>query len=153
MAKYLYPDLSVQNYRSLHHVAKYSILSDIITDRLGFKGDHLRAAVKVMYYFLEHNDVNLLKLQKNRLLEKDHFFDKSLTLRQLRSLFGSLKKDHQLLQKNEYNKLHKKEGKKGVYVLLDSDYKKRLDQIVKAEKTTITALLVELIDSKLPGHS
>lgn len=153
MAKYLFPDLSINDYLSLHHLSKYSILSKLIADRLGFKDEHLRASVKVLYYFLEDQPVKILNIQKNRLLEKDHFFDKSLSLRQLLSLFGRLKKEHQLRQKQLYNQLHKNEGKKGVYILLDEDYKNRLDRIVKSEKTTITALIQKLIDSKLPEHS
>lgn len=148
MAKYLYPDLKYDDYKSLHHTKKISLLKEIISYRLLFKNEYLSVSSRLLFYILEGQNFTLLTIQKKRYLESDFFFDKSLSLRELRSRLGYYKKNHIKLQKRKANKTHKKEGKKGVYVLLDAEHKKKLSVLLKAKKTTITAMFIDLIDSE-----
>lgn len=147
MAKYLYPDLKNDDYISFHHTKKLSILREIISDRLSFKDEYLSVCSRMLFYILENQPINLLTLQKKRYLENNYFFDKSDSLRVLRSTLGRLKKEHLRALKSLQNKKHVNEGKKGVYVLLDSDYQKKLEIALKGNKMTLTALFISFIDS------
>lgn len=150
MAKFLYSDLKNDAYKSLHHLKKLAILRAIIEDRLSFKNEYLSVCSRLLYYALELESISILTIQKKRYLESDYFFDKSASLRDLRSRLGRLKKEHIRLSKSLQNKKHVNEGKKGVYVLLDSDYQKKLEIALKGNKTTLTALFTNFIDSMQP---
>jgi hypothetical protein len=150
VAKYLYSDLKIDEYKALHHTKKLSILREIIIDRLSFKNEYLSVCSRFLYYALELEPISILTIQKKRYLENDYFFDKSASLRDFRSRLGRLKKEHLRLSKALQNKKHVNEGKKGVYVLLDSDYQKKLEIALKGNKTTLTALFNNFIDSLQP---
>lgn len=150
MAKFLYSDLKNDAYKSLHHLKKLAILRAIIEDRLSFKNEYLSVCSRLLYYALELEPISILTIQKKRYLENDYFFDKSASLRDFRSRLGRLKKEHLRLSKALQNKKHVNEGKKGVYVLLDSDYQKKLEIALRGNKTTLTALFTNFIDSMQP---
>lgn len=156
MAKYLYSDLKIEDYKLFHHTKKLSILKDLISSRLGFKDDFLSVTSRIVFYCLEQNSSSILTIQKKRYLESDYFFDKSASLRVLRSRLGVLKKEHLRLLKSLQNKKHVNEGKKGFYVLLDSDYQKKLEIALRGNKMTLTALFTSFIDNQislLPSES
>lgn len=151
MAKYLYPDLKYDDYRSLHHTKKLSMLRHLISSILEFKGEYLSICSRILYYVLEDSEDNpltLLTIQKNRYLEQNFFFDSKAPMRELKARLASYKKPHFRSLKKIANKKNKKGGKKGVYVLLDSEYKKKLNLIVEANKMTINAVFKDMIDTR-----
>jgi hypothetical protein len=150
VAKYLYSDLKIDEYKALHHTKKLAILRDIIFKRLAFKDEYLSVCSRILFYLLEDEEISLLTIQKKRYLEQNIFFDKSASLHQLRGTLGRLKKER-LRQSNALqHKKHVKGGKKGVYVLLDSEYQKKLEMALNGSKMTLTALFTTFIDSLQP---
>jgi hypothetical protein len=151
LAKYLYSDLKYDDYLLLHHTKKLSILKDVVYASLGYKDEYLSVCSRILFYILEDSKdhpITLLTIQKKRYLQLNMLFDCNASLRELRGRLGNLKKRHIARQKTKANKKNKKGGKKGVYVLLDSEYKKKLNLIVEANKMTINAVFKEMIDTR-----
>jgi len=149
LAKYLYSDLKNDDYKSLHHTKKLSILREIISVRLGFKADYVSLCSRILFYALEEQNISLLTIQKKRYLEDDYFFNKSASIRELRIVLAKLKKTRLRDSKQLQNKKHVKEGKKGVYVLLDPEYQNKLKMALNGSKITLTAMFQEFIDRKI----
>jgi hypothetical protein len=150
VAKYLYSDLKIGEYKALHHTKKLAILRDIIFKRLAFKDEYLSVCSRILFYLLEDEKISLLTIQKKAIFRAKYFFDKSASLHQLRGTLGRLKKER-LRQSNALqHKKHVNEGRNGVYVLLDSEYQKKLEMALNGSKMTLTALFTTFIDSLQP---
>jgi hypothetical protein len=150
MAKYLYSSLSIDDYLSLHPKQKLSCIEEIIFLITGFQGQYLNICSRIVFYLLEKDPIKLETLQKKRYIQNERYFELNASLNAQKRRLEKLRIEHLRVQKQKANEKKKSERKKGVYILLDQDYKYRLDQIVKIEKVTITSLLQNLIDSKLP---
>lgn len=150
MAKYLYSELKYDEYKTYHHVKKISIARHVVADVLGLKDEYLQLCSHILFYILEHENITYLTIQKKRYLQQDFLFDHRASLRELRGKLGRLKKEHIRVLKTIANKKIVKAGKKGVYVLLDSEYQKKLEIALKGNKMTLTALFKDFIDSLQP---
>lgn len=150
MAKYLYSELKYDEYKTFHHTKKISIARHVVADVLGFKDDYLDVCCRILFYILERENITMLTIQKKRYLQSDYWFDHRASLRVLRSTLGRLKKSHVHALKTTANKKTVKAGKKGVYVLLDSEYQKKLEIALNGNKMTLTALFKDFIDSLQP---
>jgi hypothetical protein len=73
VAKYLYSDLKIDEYKALHHTKKLAILRDIIFKRLAFKDEYLSVCSRILFYLLEYEEISLLTIQKKRYLEQNIF--------------------------------------------------------------------------------
>jgi hypothetical protein len=153
MAKFMFSSLSIEEYLTLHPKTKLTMIEEIIFLICGYKDQYLSTCARIVFYNLERQPIKLETLQRKRYIQNEKYFELNASLNAQKRRLEKLRVEHLRIQKQIANEKKRTEQKKGVYVLLDSDHKKRLDQIVKAEKTTITALLIELIDSKLPEHS
>jgi len=150
MAKFMFSSLSIEDYLTLHPKQKLSCIEDIIFLITGFKDQHLTICARIVFYCLENEPIKLETLQRKRYIQNERYFELNASLNALKRRLEKLRVEHLRNQKQIANDKKRSERKKGVYILLDEDYKNRLDQIVKTKKITITSLIQKLIDSQLP---
>ena len=147
---------NLSDYYKFHHRRKFKLISDFLKSRFDLPDHKHKIIVKCFYNFVEIHFKIFIRGQIKDFsffvdaLNKGRIFD--LNFKSLGSSLRSLKssRSFDLASQRDAKGKKKEVNKKGVYVLLSLDYKKRLDKIVKSEKTTITALLQKLIDSELP---
>jgi hypothetical protein len=146
----MFSSLSIEDYLTLHPKQKLSCIEEIIFHITGFEDQHLTICARIVFYCLENKPIKLETLLSKRYIQNERYFELNASLNALKRRLEKLRVEHLRHQKQIANDKKRSERKKGVYILLDEDYKNRLDQIVKTKKITITSLIQKLIDSQLP---
>ena len=89
-----------------------------------------------------------MTIEKKRYLQNNYFFYTDDSLQQLRAKASSLKKHHIKSLKRRQNVVNKEHGKKGVFLLLDSDQRDKLDRILQARSISLHSFFADYIEDQ-----